>query len=414
MLIKSLKAVEILDSRGKPTIRTFVTLEDGSVHSSSVPSGASTGSHEAVELRDKQEKRYQGFGVSFAVSNVNIILNNALTSLSIIDPRLIDKKMIEIDGTANKSNLGANAILSVSQAVLKATAYINKLPLWQYVNQYYFPNTRPTFPKLMLNVINGGKHANWNFDIQEFMIIPNIEKASEALRIGSEIFFSIGKRLKSRGLETLVGDEGGYSPHLKSNDEAFQLIIDAAGDIGYVNERDYKLAIDAAASEIYYDGKYIFKKDNKEVTGEELINYYLKLKNTYRVFSYEDVFAEDDWENFVKITSMANENNLLVVGDDLYCTNVKRIQTGIEKKASNAVLIKPNQIGTVSETADAINMTRNAGWKVVISHRSGETEDSFIADLAYGAGAEFLKAGSVCRSERLAKYNRLVEIESKL
>lgn len=414
MFIKSIKAIEILDSRGKPTIKTFVKLDDESIHSSSVPSGASTGTHEAVELRDSQDKRYLGFGVRHAVENINIILNKALSSLSILDPKLIDKKMIEIDATENKSRLGANAILSVSQTVLKASAYINKLPLWHYINQYYCSDVPPSFPRLMFNVINGGKHANWNFDIQEFMIVPNLDKPSGSLRIGSEIYQSINRKLKSRNLSTLVGDEGGYSPALNSNEEVFQFIIDCAKDINYNNIGDYQMAIDAAASEIYYNGKYIFKKDNKEMRGEDLINYYLKLKDHYQVFSFEDIFAEDDWHNFTEITRLAKEKNMQIVGDDLFVTNIKRLKMGIEKNAANAIIIKPNQIGTVSETVDTINLARQAGYKIVVSHRSGETEDSFLADFAYGCGADFLKTGSTCRSERLAKYNRLIEIENNL
>lgn len=413
MKITSIQALEILDSRGKPTVRTFVRLEDESVHSSSVPSGASTGSHEAVELRDSDEKRFLGQGVQKAVNNVNTFLNDALKGMRVSDPDAIDKKMLEIDGTENKSNLGANAILSVSQAVVRAAAYTHKVPLWDFINQYYFKDTAPAFPRLMVNVVNGGKHAGWNFDIQEFMVVPNATQPSESVQIAAEIFAQLGKNLKKKGLSTLVGDEGGYSPLLSSNKEVLDAIHDAARALDYSTGVHYDLALDAAASEFYNDGVYEFKKTNKKLTGEELLQYYLELRHDDGIISFEDPFAEDDWKTFTAFTEQAH-NDFLVVGDDLFVTNPKRIKKGIEELAANAVLIKLNQIGSVHETVQAIKMARKAGWKFIISHRSGETEDSFIADFAYGSGANFIKTGSMSRSERLAKYNRLIEIENKL
>lgn len=411
MKITSIKAIEILDSRGKPTVRSFVTLEDGSTHASSVPSGASTGSHEAVELRDGDTKRHQGQGVLKAVENVNTKIATSITGSNCTDPQKIDEIMIEIDGTENKSNLGANAILSVSQAVVRAAAHTEKKPLWKYINEYYFKDTTPSFPRLMVNVVNGGKHAGWNFDIQEFMVVPTSNVPSESTRIAAELFHQLGKILKKRELSTLVGDEGGYSPALKTNEEVFQAILVAGSDLGYSNTKEFNLAIDAAASEFYEAPSYVFKKDNKKLSGQQLIQYYKDLQMKYKILSFEDPFAEDDWKNFQAFSDHAD---FIVVGDDLFVTNTKRIKDGIEQKAANAVLIKVNQIGSVKETVDAIKMTKQAGWKAIISHRSGETEDPFIADLAYAAGADFIKTGSMSRSERLAKYNRLLEIEANL
>jgi len=412
MKIQNIKSIEVLDSRGKPTVRTFVYLDDGSLGVSSVPSGASTGTHEAVEMRDSDKTRHLGQGTLKAVGNVNNILKKELVDQE-ADPKKIDKKMIAIDGTENKAKLGANAILSVSQALLKALANSRKLPLWKLINQYYFQDITPNFPRLMVNVVNGGKHAGWNFDIQEFMVVPASIKPSVSVTIAAEIFQQLGKSLKTKGLSTLVGDEGGYSPALHSNEEVFEVITNAASKLGYKNNNQYQLAIDAAATEFYSDGKYILKKTNQTISGQELIEFYLMLQKKYSILSFEDPFAEDDWKDFTTFTKAVNSKSI-VVGDDLYVTNTKRIEKGIKEKSTNAVLIKPNQIGTILETAAAINMTKNNGWKVVISHRSGETEDSFIADLAYGSAADFIKTGSTSRSERLAKYNRLLEIENNL
>lgn len=320
--------------------------------------------------------------------------------------------MITLDGTPDKSRLGANAILSVSEALNRALASSSKKPLWRFLSDYYFEG-KGNAPKIMFNVVNGGKHASWNFDIQEFIIIPQRQLASEAVRMGAEIYHAIKKNLKKKGLSTLVGDEGGFSPNLNSNEEVFQVIIESATNAGYVNGKDYRLAIDAAASEFYSGDKYILKKDNREVSGDELINYYLSLEKKYLVHSFEDAFHEDDWENWTKFMTRLDPHNLLI-GDDLLCTDTKRIKIGHEKKSVNSVLIKLNQIGTVYETVEAIKMTQKYGWAVAVSHRSGETEDPFIADLAYASSAEFLKTGAPARSDRVSKHNRLIEIENKL
>ncbi len=413
MKISQITALEVLDSRGKPTVRTFLKLEDGSVHSSSVPSGASTGSHEAVEMRDKDEKRFGGQGVLNAVKNVNTTIASALKGVEVSDPKMIDKKMLELDGTENKSKLGANAILSVSQAVVRAAAYAQKKPLWKFINECFFNDVSPSFPRLMVNVVNGGKHAGWNFDIQEFMVVPTSNTPSKSVREAAEIFHQLGAILKKKSMSTLVGDEGGYSPSLSSNEEVIETIIQAGSDLGYADKDDFNIALDAAASEFYKENNYIFKKTNQTLTGDELLEYYATLQEKYFIISFEDPFFEDDWNHFTKFTEKVGSSSL-VVGDDLFTTNTKRLQKGIDEKAGNAILIKLNQIGTVLETAEAINLARSAGLKHIISHRSGETEDSFIADLAYGSAADFIKTGSMSRSERLCKYNRLLEIENNL
>lgn len=411
--VQSIRAIEVLDSRGFPTVRTFVVLDNGTCVSSSVPSGASTGTYEAVELRDDDPTRYHGKGVLHAVDNVNTILFKKLQGMFVENPIAIDKAMIEADGTQNKSSLGANAILSVSQAVHKAAAVAQSIPLWKLLHALYQNKKKPSFPRLMVNVINGGKHAQWNFDIQEFIIIPLSSVPSESVRVASEIYYALGKLLKTKSMSTLVGDEGGYSPLLETNEEAFAAIITSAKSIGYVNTEHFNLGLDAAASEFFSNGNYVFKKNNKKMTGNELIAYYINLKEIFHVASYEDPFAEDDWIHFGQFTKTEGAKSI-IIGDDVYVTNVKRIKRGIREETTNAVLIKPNQIGSIYETALAIQMAQNAGWKVVVSHRSGETEDPFIADLAYGMGADFLKTGSMARSERLAKYNRLLEIENNL
>ena len=410
MRIKDVKAIEILDSRGNPTVRSFVTLDDGTIASSSVPSGASTGSHEAVELRDGDTKRFYGKGVLKAINHVNETIKKSVLDEE-ADPKTIDEKMIGIDGTVNKSRLGANAILSISQALIRALAFSKKIPLWQFINKYYFQD-RAAPPKIMFNVVNGGRHADWNLDIQEFMIVPSYQLASESIKCASEIYHNIKKVLKGKKLSILVGDEGGFSPNLNNNEEVFQLIIEAAKQAGYENGKDYRLAIDAAASEFYQGGKYLFKKEDRSLTGKELIDYYEILKKKYKVFSFEDPFAESDWTNFKKFTAV--DPNFVVIGDDIYTTDPKLIKKGVKEKTTNAVLIKPNQIGTILETVEAIMTARSAGWRIAISHRSGETEDPFIADLAYACGADFLKTCAPCRSDRTSKYNRLIEIENGL
>ncbi len=412
MKITEVHSLEILDSRGNPTVRTFITLADGSTHPSSVPSGASTGSHEAVELRDNDNTRYMGKGVLKAVENVNTKLKTAIVGME-ADPNSIDDKLLELDGTPNKENLGANAILSVSLAVCRAAAHTENVPLWKFLNQYYFSNHQsPAFPQLLVNIVNGGKHADWNFDIQEFMVVPNSTTPSEAVRIAAEIFHSLGKILKEKKMSTLVGDEGGYSPALSSNEEVLDTIIIAAKRIGYENVKDYRLSLDLASTEFFNEGNYTLNA--KKLNASDLIKYYQKIGQKYFILSFEDAFAEDDWNAHKNFAAMAQKFQFLTIGDDLFCTNPERIKKGIEENASNAVLIKVNQIGSMKETAEAINMTHNAGWKTAISHRSGETEDPFIADLAYACGSEFIKTGSMSRSERLAKYNLLLEIEAGL
>ncbi|MCX7881433.1 MAG: phosphopyruvate hydratase [Patescibacteria group bacterium] len=410
MKIKDIRAIEILDSRGIPTLRTFIFLDNGVITSSSIPSGASTGSHEALELRDNDEKRYFGKGVLKAIANVNERIKKLIVGKK-AEPEEIDKLLIKEDGTTDKSVFGANAILSVSQSLVRALALAKKIPLWRFINDYYSFESF-SFPRLMVNVINGGKHANWNFDIQEFMISPKTNKPSEAVRIASEIFHQIGKLLKEKKLSVLVGDEGGFSPNLSSNEAVFDLILEAAEKLGYQNGTDFNLAIDAAASEFFQKERYVFKKENRFLTGDELIDYYWRLKEKYEIFSFEDPFSESDWESFAKFTKSISPT--LVVGDDNYTTDPKLIKKGIEEKTTNAVLIKLNQIGTVLETVEAVKLAKKNNWQVVISHRSGETEDAFIADFAYGVAADFIKTGSMCRSERLAKYNRLIEIENSL
>lgn len=415
MKISRVHAIEVLDSRGFPTVKAYVTLEDGSVHGAMVPSGASTGTHEALEMRDGDKGRFMGKGVLKAVENVNTLIHEALVSNDVTDPRHVDQEMLALDGTENKTKLGANAMLAVSEAALRGAAHAHRHPLWKFINQYYFESAAVGFPRLMVNVVNGGKHANWGFDLQEFMLLSTETAPHKSVRVASEIFHAIGKRIKGMGLSTLVGDEGGYSPLLGSNEEAFQLIVDAAKEIGYENGKDFELATDAAASEFYKDGKYELNKEKREVSTEEMLEYYLKLQEKFKIRSFEDPFAEDDWKGFTMMTEKSAANGAFqVVADDLTVTNPKRIGTAIEKKAANALLVKVNQIGTVLETVEAMKKARSAGWKMAVSHRSGETEDAFIADFAYASHAEFIKTGSMSRSDRLAKYNRLLEIESEL
>jgi enolase len=412
MKVSSVKAIQVLDSRGNPTVRAFLTLDNGQTYSSSVPSGASTGKYEALELRDGNKDEYLGLGVTSAVNAVTTTINSTISGMDISDPNAIDTKMLELDGTENKSKLGANAILAVSQAATRAAAGAMGVPLWKFIHDYHFSDRQPGFPRLMVNVINGGKHANWNFDIQEFMIITSATQPHESVQIASEIFHNIGKMLKKQGLSILVGDEGGYSPALNSNESAFETIIEGATAAGYTNTKEYHLAIDAAASEFFQDGKYILKKDNREITGADLVTYYREVQKKYSVYSFEDPFDQDDWENFTAFNK--DRDNYIVVGDDLTVTNPKIIQKGIDTGAASAIIIKPNQIGSILETVQAIKLAQSDGWKIAIANRSGETEDSFIADLSYGSGADFIKTGSMSRSDRTSKYNRLLEIENNL
>lgn len=411
--IKRVVAQEILDSRGNPTVEVKVTLENGIWGSASVPSGASTGTHEAMELRDNDQQRYGGQGVREAVHNVNYLINDVLKGIEIKRQTDIDHVMIELDGTENKSRLGANAILGVSLAVARAGARAYEMPLYKYLHTIFKFSNKFKMPVPMMNILNGGAHANWSADIQEFMIVPQFKKFVDALQAGSEIFHSLGGILKSRGLTVLVGDEGGYAPPLKKNEDAFELIEEAITRAGY--KQEIKMAFDAAASE-FFDKKnheYDLVIEKKKLNTKDLLKLYQAWLNKYPIISIEDGLAEDDWASWQLQTEMLGGRSMLV-GDDLFTTNVKRLEMGLSKKVANAVIVKPNQIGTLSETVDFIKMAQNNNYKVVISHRSGETCDSFIADLAVASGADFIKAGSLSREERLSKYNRLLEIEREL
>jgi len=410
-LIEQVWAREILDSRGNPTIEAEVILEDGSQGRAAVPSGASTGENEAVELRDGDKLRYLGKGVQNAVRNVNEKITYEIEGLDALDQTLIDKKMIEMDGTENKSNLGANAILAVSLATARAAAAHLEIPLYRYIGG---ANAK-TLPVPMMNILNGGAHADNNVDFQEFMVMPvGAESFAEALRMGSEIFHNLKSVLKSRGYSTGVGDEGGFAPNLKSNEEAIETILEAVEKSGYKAGDNVMLALDPAASEFYKDGKYIFKKsDKRELSSEEMAAYWEDWCNKYPIISIEDGMAENDWNGWTNLTNAVGEN-VQLVGDDLFVTNVKFLQKGINLGACNSILIKVNQIGTLIETLDAIELARTNNMTAVISHRSGETEDSFIADLAVATNAGQIKTGSLCRSDRIAKYNQLLRIEEDL
>ncbi len=411
--IVDVAAREILDSRGNPTIEVDVYLEAGVLGRAAIPSGASTGEHEAVELRDGDPERFGGKGVLKAVENVNETIAEEIVGLDAADQAYIDKVLIDLDGTPNKSNLGANAILGVSLAVCKAAAEAFELPLYQYIGGV----SARTLPVPMMNVLNGGVHADNNVDLQEFMIFPaGAPSFSEAYRYGSEVFHSLKSVLKAKGYNTAVGDEGGFAPNLKSNEEAIQLILQAIEKAGYEPGKDVYIALDPASSEFYNAEKnrYILKSENKELTPAELVDYYEKLIEKYpAIVSIEDGMAEDDWDGW-KIMTEKMGKKIQLVGDDVYVTNTKRIQKGIDLGVTNSVLIKLNQIGTLTETLEAIEMTKNNGWTAVISHRSGETEDTTIADLAVATNVGMLKSGSLCRSERIAKYNQLLRIEEEL
>ncbi len=406
-LILDIVAREILDSRGNPTIEVDCITESGAFGRAQVPSGASTGKHEALELRDG-ENRYNGKGVLKAVQNVNDIIAPEITGEDVLDQANIDRILIELDGTENKSNLGANAILGVSLAVAKAGADFLGLPLYRYIGG----TGARVLPVPMCNIINGGKHADNNLDIQEFMIVPKgAPSFREALRYASEIFHTLKNILKENDYFTGVGDEGGFAPSLPGNEEAIKLIIQAIEKAGYRPGEDVYLAIDSAASSFYKDGKYHF--DGKVVSSEELIGIYKEWVDKYPLFSIEDGLAEDDWDGWV-IMNRELGDKIQIVGDDIFVTNIKRIKKGIEKNIANAVLIKLNQIGTLTETIDAINLTHKAGWKTVVSHRSGETADTTIAHLAVAMNTGQIKTGSLSRSERIEKYNELLRIEEEL
>ena len=409
--IAEIHAREILDSRGNPTVEADVVLENGVMGRAAVPSGASTGEHEAVELRDGEMDRYGGKGVRQAVRNIEESIAPALRDCEITDQLGIDTAMIELDGTANKSKLGANAILAVSMATARAAAQHVGLPLYRYLGG---PLAR-VMPVPMMNILNGGAHATNTVDFQEFMIVPiGADSFSNALRMGTEVFHSLKKVLTKRKLSTGVGDEGGFAPDLRDDEEAIKVIIEAIESAGYAPGKQIALALDCAASELYKDGSYVFKKSGGgKKDAEGMIELYRGWLDEYPIVSIEDGLAEDDWEGWTKLTSALGERCQLV-GDDLFVTNTERLARGIENGVANAILIKVNQIGTLSETLEAIEMARAAGYLSVISHRSGETEDTFIADLAVGTGAGQIKTGSASRTDRVAKYNQLLRIEEQL
>lgn len=406
MNIKNIIAREILDSRGNPTVEATVVLENDIEATASVPSGASTGEREALELRDN-DNRYMGKGVLKAVNNVNTIIKPALLGLDACNQELIDKTMIELDGTETKSKLGANAILSVSMATLKAASTANNQELYEYIG------SGKTLPKPMMNILNGGMHADNGLDFQEFMIIPNAKNIKERIRIGSEVFHNLKQVLKEEGYNTNVGDEGGFAPNFKTNKEALDAIIKAIKKAGYIPGTDVNLALDVAASEFYEDGVYNLKGENKKLNTDELIDYYEELVNIYPIISIEDPVDQNDWEGFTKITERLG-NKIQLVGDDLFVTNKKYLEKGINQKAGNAILIKVNQIGTITETLETINLAKQNGYNTIISHRSGETEDTTIADLAVGLDLGQIKTGSLSRTDRVSKYNRLIRIEEKI
>ena len=407
-------AREIIDSRGNPTVETDVILADGSLGRAAVPSGASTGSHEAVELRDGNAKRYGGKGVLKAVENVNVIIKKKIVGKE-WDQRTLDAALIALDGTENKGTLGANAILGVSMAFARAKALSEKKPLYRYFKDIGKTGFPVRLPVPMMNILNGGKHAENSTDIQEFMIMPVGAKTfSEALRWGTEVFHALKKILKERNLNTSVGDEGGYAPSLPGgNPAAIDVILEAIAKAGYKAGKEIAIAIDAAASEFYKDGKYHLTTENKILSSEEMVAYYIDWVAKYPIVSIEDGLAEDDWAGYVLMTEKLGKK-IQIVGDDLFVTNVERLQKGIDMKVGNSILIKLNQIGTVSETIDAINLAKKAKYTSIVSHRSGETEDSTIADFVVGLGTGQIKTGSLCRSERVAKYNQLLRIEEEL
>jgi enolase len=404
--IKNISAREILDSRANPTVEARVELESGAIGIASVPSGASTGIHEAHELRDGDKSRYNGRGVLTAVKNINDVIRPALIDCSADDQEAIDRKMIALDQSTNKSNLGANAILAVSLAVARAAAMHQGLDLYKYLGGV----RALSFPTPMFNILNGGKHADNNIEIQEFMVVPHGLPMDEAVRAGSEIYHALAKILKAKGLSTAVGDEGGFAPNLSSDEGAIDLLVEAIGAAGYSTDR-VGIALDVAASEWYENGKYKMRKRNSESTAEQLIEYYRCICMKYPIISIEDGLAEDDFGGWYALTEALGDK-VMLVGDDLFVTNEKRLAKGIELGAANAILIKPNQIGTLSEVMSVIDLASRSGYKYIISHRSGETPDAFISDLAVATGAQFIKAGAPCRGERVAKYNRLSEIYS--
>lgn len=407
MLIKDIHAREILDSRGNPTVEVDMMLDNGITKTASVPSGASTGSREALELRDKDPNRYEGKGVLKAVSNVNNIIRPALIGKK-CDQLFVDNLLISLDGTENKSNLGANATLAVSLACLKCLAQANNKELYEYVS-----NRSVSVPIPMINIINGGAHAVNNIDIQEFMIMPVMKTIKERIRAASEVFHTLKKLLSINNYAVGVGDEGGFAPNLENNQMALDFIMEAIKKAGYKPGVDIFIALDIAASELYNKEAKTYKLDNKELSTDELMKYYIELINNYPILSIEDPFYENDFDALAKFTKLVN-NRIMVVGDDYFVTNELYLQKGIDMKAGNAILLKANQIGTITEMTKTVMLAKKNNYKTIISHRSGETEDTFIADLAVGMAIPFIKTGSMCRGERIAKYNRLLRIEEKL
>jgi enolase len=409
--IQQVHAREILDSRGNPTVEAEVKLEGGAKGRAAVPSGASTGEHEAVELRDGDKKRYVGKGVLKAVEHVNGEIADALVDMDAADQSGLDQKMIELDGTENKSRLGANALLAVSMAAARAAANAHRLPLYRYLGGL----GATLLPVPMMNILNGGAHADNNVDFQEFMAMPvGAPSFSEALRWGVEVFHTLKGVLKKRGYNTAVGDEGGFAPSVKSNVEAIEVVLEAINAAGYKPGAQVAVALDPAASELYQDGKYVFKKSDKSAkSSEEMVRYWSEWARQYPIVSLEDGLAEDDWKGWQMLTQELG-GRIQLVGDDIFVTNIKRLRQGIEQNVGNSILVKLNQIGTVSETLDAVDLARRNGYTAVISHRSGETEDTFIADFAVATAAGQIKTGSASRTDRVAKYNQLLRIEEEL
>lgn len=408
--IKAIAAREILDSRGNPTVEVEVELHNGATGVAAVPSGASTGKYESVELRDGDECRYRGLGVLKAVGNVNSKIAPALVGMSAAEQEAIDRRLLELDGTPNKSNLGANAILGVSLAVAKAAANSANCPLYRYLGGA----SARLLPVPMMNILNGGKHAADSTDFQEFMVVPaGARSFSEALQMGSEIYHALRKVIQDKGLNTNVGDEGGFAPSLTSNRQAVELILAAIDLAGYRAGDDCLIALDPAASSFYRDGKYLLQREDVILSSSEMVDYYADWVSSYPIISIEDGLDEDDWEGWVSLTRRLGRK-IKVVGDDLYTTNIRRLEHGIAHQASNAILIKPNQVGTLTETLNAVRRAQQVGWTTIISHRSGETEDTTIADLAVAVSSGVIKTGAPCRSERVAKYNRLLRIEAEL
>ncbi len=409
--ITDVKANEILDSRGNPTLRTWVSVSSQAKGTSSVPSGASTGKHEALEMRDGESGRYLGRGVLKAIANVREVIAPEILGMDALDQKTLDERLILLDGTANKSKLGANAILSVSMSTAQAAALASGLPLYAYLGK----REEFVLPVPLINILNGGSHADNNMDIQEFMIAPaGLPSYSEAIRAGAEVFHHLKKNLKTKGYNTSVGDEGGFAPNLGSNEEALELILQSIQNAGYAPGKEIYLALDVAASEFYIDGKYVFKKsDGSEKTVDQMIDFYKALVEKYPIISIEDGFDEDDWDGW-KIMTDELGKKIQLVGDDIFVTNLARFKKGIADGIGNSILIKLNQIGTLTETMETISYAQKSGYTAVISHRSGETEDTFIADLSVGSNAGQIKTGSLSRSERVAKYNRLLEIEDEL